>query len=69
MVLPTEQVRRALSPYQVHTNIHIGVIQLDPYLSPFEDALKHRFSKAQKWIQDIDQHEGGLEKFSRVSTH
>lgn len=43
-----------------------GVIQLDPYLEPFKDALKSRFSKAQKWIKDIEASEGGLERFSRV---
>ncbi|OCT45589.1 1,4-alpha-glucan-branching enzyme [Cladophialophora carrionii] len=42
-----------------------GVIKLDPWLEPFRDALKHRFSKAQEWIKRIDQTEGGLEKFSR----
>ncbi|KIW68069.1 1,4-alpha-glucan-branching enzyme [Phialophora macrospora] len=42
-----------------------GVIKLDPWLEPFRDALKHRFSKAQEWIKKIDQTEGGLEKFSR----
>jgi hypothetical protein len=45
-----------------------GVVQLDPWLSPFKDALKHRFSKAQQWIKTIDETEGGLEKFSRVGT-
>ncbi|KIW99386.1 1,4-alpha-glucan-branching enzyme [Rhinocladiella mackenziei CBS 650.93] len=42
-----------------------GVIQLDPWLSPYKDALKARFAKAQKWIKTIDETEGGLEKFSR----
>ncbi|KIW13779.1 1,4-alpha-glucan-branching enzyme [Exophiala spinifera] len=42
-----------------------GVIQLDPWLEPFKDALKHRFAKAQKWIKTINDTEGGLEKFSR----
>ncbi|KAF2397296.1 1,4-alpha-glucan-branching enzyme [Trichodelitschia bisporula] len=42
-----------------------GVCQLDPWLSPFKDALRHRFSLAQKWIKTIDETEGGLEKFSR----
>jgi 1,4-alpha-glucan branching enzyme len=40
---------------------------MDGYLEPFKDALKSRFSKAQKWIQTIDETEGGLEKFSRAS--
>lgn len=42
-----------------------GVIKLDPYLSPFKDSLKHRFSKTQEWIKKLDDTEGGLEKFSR----
>ncbi|KAI1622105.1 1,4-alpha-glucan-branching enzyme [Exophiala viscosa] len=42
-----------------------GVIQLDPWLEPYRDALKHRFSKAQQWIKTINETEGGLEKFSR----
>jgi 1,4-alpha-glucan branching enzyme len=42
-----------------------GVIQLDPWLGPYKDALKHRYSKAQDWIAKIEKTEGGLEKFSR----
>jgi len=42
-----------------------GVIKLDPWLSPFKDALKSRYSKAQQWIKTIDDTEGGLDKFSR----
>ena len=48
--------------------ILVGVVQLDPWLSPFKEALRHRFSKAQQWIKTIDETEGGLEKFSRVRT-
>jgi len=44
-----------------------GVIKLDPWLSPFQDALKRRFSRAQEWIKTIDETEGGLDKFSKVS--
>ncbi|TVY47288.1 1,4-alpha-glucan-branching enzyme [Lachnellula occidentalis] len=42
-----------------------GVVQLDPWLAPFKDALRERYSKAQKWIKTLDETEGGLEKFSR----
>ena len=42
-----------------------GVIDLDPWLEPFRDPLKSRFSKAQDWIKKINDSEGGLEKFSR----
>jgi hypothetical protein len=43
-----------------------GVVQLDPWLAPFKDSLRHRFKAAQDWIQTINDTEGGLEKFSRV---
>ncbi|RMJ11381.1 1,4-alpha-glucan-branching enzyme [Fusarium euwallaceae] len=42
-----------------------GVVKLDPWLAPFSDTLKRRFSKAQEWIKTIKDDEGGLEKFSR----
>jgi 1,4-alpha-glucan branching enzyme len=45
----------------------LGVVQLDPWLGPFKDSLRKRFSLAQEWIKKIDETEGGLEKFSRVS--
>lgn len=45
-----------------------GIVQLDPYLEPFSGALKSRYAKAQQWIKTINDTEGGLEKFSRVST-
>ncbi|MCJ1450311.1 alpha-1,4-glucan branching enzyme [Mycoblastus sanguinarius] len=42
-----------------------GVVQLDPWLEPFTDALRSRYSHAQKWIKTINDTEGGLDKFSR----
>ncbi|KAI9823117.1 MAG: alpha-1,4-glucan branching enzyme [Phylliscum demangeonii] len=42
-----------------------GVVQLDPWLSPFKDALRSRYGHAQKWIKTLNETEGGLEKFSR----
>ncbi|KAI9155323.1 1,4-alpha-glucan-branching enzyme [Paramyrothecium foliicola] len=42
-----------------------GVVKLDPWLSPFTDALKRRFSKAQSWITTINETEGGVDKFSK----
>ncbi|KAJ4857459.1 alpha amylase, catalytic domain-containing protein [Trichoderma breve] len=42
-----------------------GVIQLDPWLAPFGDALKRRYSKAQDWIKVINETEGGFDKFSK----
>ncbi len=41
------------------------MIKLDPWLEPFKDALRSRYSHAQKWIRAIDETEGGLEKFSK----
>lgn len=45
-----------------------GVLQMDPWLEPYKDVLKKRFSKAKDWIAKIEKDEGGLEKFSRVSS-
>ncbi|KAI1343713.1 alpha amylase [Xylariaceae sp. FL0016] len=42
-----------------------GVVQLDPWLSPFTEPLKRRYAKTQDWIKKIDSTEGGVEKFSR----
>ncbi|OIW27727.1 glycoside hydrolase [Coniochaeta ligniaria NRRL 30616] len=42
-----------------------GVVKLDPWLSPFKDSLRRRFSKTQEWIKKLNETEGGLEKFSR----
>lgn len=47
-------------------NQNEGVIKLDPWLTPFADALKRRYSKAQEWIKVINENEGGFEKFSKV---
>jgi len=43
-----------------------GVLELDPYLTPFKEAIKRRYAKAQEWIKKLDETEGGLEKFSKV---
>ncbi|KAI1006066.1 1,4-alpha-glucan-branching enzyme [Podosphaera aphanis] len=42
-----------------------GVVQLDPWLSPFADALKSRYNKAKGWIKTIQATEGGLDEFSK----
>ncbi|CAK7238941.1 MAG: alpha-1,4-glucan branching enzyme [Sporothrix thermara] len=42
-----------------------SITMIDPWLSPFKDALKRRFAKSKEWIAKIDETEGGLEKFSR----
>ena len=38
---------------------------MDPWLSPFKDALRSRYGRAQKWIKTIDETEGGLDNFSK----
>lgn len=43
-----------------------GVVELDPWLGPFKDDLRRRFTRADEWITKLNAHEGGLEKFSRV---
>ncbi|KAE8376919.1 pectin lyase fold/virulence factor [Aspergillus bertholletiae] len=42
-----------------------GVIQLDPWLEPFRDALKQRFSFVEGWVKTINETEGGLDTFSK----
>lgn len=60
--------KELLRPARITRGVLIspGIVSLDPWLSPFKDGLKSRYSKAQQWIKSIDEHEGGLEKFSRV---
>ncbi|KAI1328043.1 alpha amylase [Xylariaceae sp. FL0255] len=53
------------NPAEGIPNDGTGVLQLDPWLSPFQDALKRRYAKAQEWIKKLDDTEGGIEKFSR----
>lgn len=48
------------------TDLIPGVLQIDPWLEPFKDALKRRYNKAKDWIKTIDQTEGGLNKFSQA---
>lgn len=45
----------------------IGVIGLDPWLEPHRDVLKHRYQVVEKWAKDINENEGGLDKFSKVN--
>ncbi|GAA5860265.1 hypothetical protein JCM8547_003447 [Rhodosporidiobolus lusitaniae] len=45
-----------------------AVIQEDDYLAPFEAAIQARTDKYQQWLDTIDQHEGGVDKFSQAYT-
>ncbi|KAI0484534.1 alpha amylase [Xylariaceae sp. FL0804] len=55
----------AADPVPGVPNDGTGVVQLDPWLSPFSGALKRRYAKTHEWLSKIDSTEGGLEKFSR----
>lgn len=44
-------------------------MKLDPWLEPFQDALKRRYAKAHEWINKLDETEGGLDKFSKVASY
>lgn len=49
--------------------IFTGIVQLDPWLEPFKPSLQSRYAKAQQWLKTINDTEGGLEKFTRVSIY
>ncbi|KAJ5782292.1 hypothetical protein N7457_004066 [Penicillium paradoxum] len=42
-----------------------GVIQLDPWLEPHREVLKHRYQVVETWAKTINESEGGLDKFSK----
>jgi len=42
-----------------------GVVQVDPWLEPFKPFLRHRYANYKQWVEDLEKHEGGLERFSR----
>lgn len=64
----TGQLELGIDPiYLLGHSYSTGVIQLDPWLEPFRDALRHRFGLVENWIKTIDENEGGLDKFSKVS--
>jgi hypothetical protein len=44
-----------------------GIVKQDPYLEPFSDALRRRFNKTQEWIKTINNTEGGMEHYTKVS--
>jgi 1,4-alpha-glucan branching enzyme len=47
--------------------ILLGIVALDPWLAPFKDAIRRRYDLTQQWIKKLDQTEGGLATFSKVS--
>lgn len=42
-----------------------AVLQLDGYLEPFYPAIEARHETFQKWVNTINESEGGLDKFSK----
>ena len=42
-----------------------GVLAIDPWLEPFAEPIRHRYSAFKKWLNLINEHEGGLDSFSR----
>ncbi|KAL3476077.1 1,4-alpha-glucan-branching enzyme [Aspergillus californicus] len=42
-----------------------GIIKLDPWLEPFQEAIQRRFKHVESWIKTVDETEGGLDKFSK----
>ncbi|RGB34620.1 CBM Family 48/Glycoside Hydrolase Family 13 protein, partial [Rhizophagus diaphanus] len=37
---------------------------IDPWLKPFAPAIKRRLESYKKWVKEINQNEGGYDKFS-----
>ncbi|KAL3488875.1 1,4-alpha-glucan-branching enzyme [Aspergillus germanicus] len=42
-----------------------GIIDLDPWLEPFREAIQRRYKYVESWINTVDETEGGLDKFSK----
>jgi hypothetical protein len=47
----------------------IGIIDLDPWLEPFREAIQRRYKYVESWINTVDETEGGLDKFSKVGSN
>lgn len=57
---PLPSLRRTLIPFA-----GTGIIALDPWLEPFKGAIQNRFKHYEGIKREIEQGEGGYEKFSR----
>ncbi|KAL2828567.1 1,4-alpha-glucan-branching enzyme [Aspergillus pseudoustus] len=42
-----------------------GIIDLDPWLEPFREAIQRRYRYVESWVKTVDETEGGLDKFSK----
>ena len=46
-----------------------GLIDLDPWLEPYADALRHRYANYQAALRNIESAEGSLDAFSQGYTY
>ena len=42
-----------------------GVLDTDPWLEPFVPVIEHRYGVFRNWRDNILQHEGGYDKFTK----
>lgn len=49
-----------------HPTDGTGIIKIDPGLGKFKEELRQRFNTTQNWIKKFNEHEGGLDGFSKV---
>jgi len=42
-----------------------GVVNVDPWLKPYSEVLRHRYKTFQKWVDTLNKHEGGLGEFAK----
>ena len=42
-----------------------GVVGVDPWLEAYSDYLRHRYKAYKTWVDTLNEHEGGLAKFSQ----
>lgn len=49
----------------VATTNTLKVIDDDPYLSSYRSVFDHRFAIYKNWIQKINDHEGGIDLFTK----
>ncbi|KAI9208561.1 glycogen branching enzyme [Polychytrium aggregatum] len=42
-----------------------ALFETDPYLSPYRETIAYRYKKVHEWVDAINKHEGGIDKFSR----
>lgn len=50
---------------EIATTTTLKVIEDDPYLSSYKPVFDHRFAIYKNWIQKINDHEGGIDVFTK----